>query len=441
MLRKGKENHVCGMCNRPFKKNELGDFEKHVKKLIQEGNEDKTKNDDADEELLGQWEEELEQFQKLLPFQAVRDQVRLKDIPALEDQIKQQGDMLPKLIGGAEEAQDRLDKVKREIKDIQALKQQATTISRLQREIDRARQEVNSLELDLASSGSTKTPEDVHTELEEISATLERHNLMQERDRQLGALRAQESALHQMELNERDMSNKLREKAKLEEQIATFRTDVSTFTARLKDTEAMIVEAQVPIDALDEEFKQVESELGARIAQAQALSQELNISVDKLNQMNKGVDRYIKERRARELENCSEMIEQTDAMIQDFGEKIENVRTTMAKIEKEINESGSSIANLRENLRLRKIEKEIRKTQEQIAAFDMEEAAKAKRNFESKWDIVKKKEDELKAGYSHIEGELVSLKNQLKSLESDFREFKDIAKKYTDQLIKVKVRI
>ena len=41
--------------------------------------------------------------------------------------------------------------------------------------------------------------------------------------------------------------------------------------------------------------------------------------------------------------------------------------------------------------------------------------------------------------YSHIEGELVSLKSQLKSLESDYREFKDVNKKYTDQLIKVKV--
>lgn len=69
----------------------------------------------------------------------------------------------------------------------------------------------------------------------------------------------------------------------------------------------------------------------------------------------------------------------------------------MAKIDKEISESGSTIANLRENLRVRKIEKEIKKTREEIASHDMEEAAKAKRNFESQWDVVKKKEDEWKA--------------------------------------------
>lgn len=38
-----------------------------------------------------------------------------------------------------------------------------------------------------------------------------------------------------------------------------------------------------------------------------------------------------------------------------------------------------------------------------------------------------------------MEGELVSLKSQLQSLESDFKEFKDVNKKYTDQLIRVKV--
>ena len=41
--------------------------------------------------------------------------------------------------------------------------------------------------------------------------------------------------------------------------------------------------------------------------------------------------------------------------------------------------------------------------------------------------------------YSHIGGELSSYKAQLKTLESDAQDFKNIHKKYRDQLIKVKV--
>ena len=42
---------------------------------------------------------------------------------------------------------------------------------------------------------------------------------------------------------------------------------------------------------------------------------------------------------------------------------------------------------------------------------------------------------------SYIGGELNSLKAQLKTLEKEVKEYKDINQKYTDQLVKVKVWI
>jgi len=65
-----------------------------------------------------------------------------------------------------------LEKIKKDLRDIQSIKQQAGTVSRLQRDIDRAKQEITSLEVDLASAGSTKTTEGVHEELETISSNL-----------------------------------------------------------------------------------------------------------------------------------------------------------------------------------------------------------------------------------------------------------------------------
>lgn len=43
------------------------------------------------------------------------------------------------------------------------------------------------------------------------------------------------------------------------------------------------------------------------------------------------------------------------------------------------------------------------------------------------------------AQYAHVGGELSSLKAQVRTLENDMKDFKDIGKRYTDQLIKVKV--
>jgi DNA repair protein RAD50 len=70
------------------------------------------------------------------------------------------------------QAQESLEKIKKDMRDIQLLKQQAATVSRLQRDIDRAKQEITSLEIDLASAGSTKTTEEVHEQLEAVSTNL-----------------------------------------------------------------------------------------------------------------------------------------------------------------------------------------------------------------------------------------------------------------------------
>ena len=98
----------------------------------------------------------------------------------------------------------------------------------------------------------------------------------------------------------------------------------------------------------------------------------------------------------------------------------------------------------------------ITETQTEIDAMDMEQAAKAKRQFEDRYNVEKRRETEMqsqvgadyiirmKSGltclqYAHIGGELSSIKDQVKTQEKDMREFKDIHRRYKDQLVKVKV--
>ena len=124
-------------------------------------------------------------------------------------------------------------------------------------------------------------------------------------------------------------------------------------------------------------------------------------------------------------------------------------------MDKEINEGGAALTNLRENRRIRKLQSDIQATQKEIDSCDLEGAAKAKRNFEEKYQPEKDRENEMQQKVTihvpfsllsydfyqsaHIGGELTSLRAQLQKLEEDLREFKDINKKYTDQLVKVKV--
>jgi DNA repair protein RAD50 len=106
---------------------------------------------------------------------------------------------------------------------------------------------------------------------------------------------------------------------------------------------------------------------------------------------------YVRDKGARLLEQCEEKVSQHEARIGELSAEIESVRATIAEIDKEINESGASLADLRENIRIRKLARDIEATVAQINSYDMEEAAKARRNFEAKYTSEKEKETQMQS--------------------------------------------
>jgi DNA repair protein RAD50 len=105
----------------------------------------------------------------------------------------------------------------------------------------------------------------------------------------------------------------------------------------------------------------------------------------------------VKERGARQLQQCEESVQEHETRIKDLNREIEELRATIAEIDKEINESGASLANLRENIRIRKLAHEIEATKAEIDSYDMEEAARARRNFQDKYTDEKEKETQMQS--------------------------------------------
>jgi len=136
-------------------------------------------------EELPQWQEELERLQKLRPAQVTHDTLRAKDIPNLEEQIKEQESLHPEISLEVEQVciywsflacflypfqiSEKLEVINVQLRDILTLKQQASNIGRLQKEMERAKQEISQLENNLLSTGSTKTADDVQNDLGQIT--------------------------------------------------------------------------------------------------------------------------------------------------------------------------------------------------------------------------------------------------------------------------------
>ncbi|KAH9480437.1 DNA repair protein RAD50 [Psilocybe cubensis] len=442
LLEDAKTTNACTACRRKFKdRTELEVFKQELDTLMKAG---QTESLDDVNESLEDWQAELNSLQGLRTRQIQAEEIRAKDIPDLEKKMAKIETVVPEQRAAIEKVGEELEMIKTKLKEIIACNQQAASMSRLRKEVDRAKQEVEQLEKELTRTGSTKTADDVKGELTRITDDLrknerENKNISLEFDRQSRQCRDYENEIHQMQLDERDLSSKLQEKERLEEEVERLKRGNGTYATQIKEIDGKISEAQAPILALQEGHQRIQRDLNTKIGEAQRRFEELNRSMDKLVDMNKNAERYVKEKKARALEECSSSLEQCEIRLNEIHTQIEGSRELIASIDKEINESGATESNLRDNIQVQKLTRDIAKTQAEIDSYDMEEAAKARRNYEDKYEPTKRKEVKLSETVHQLTGELGTLKAQSKTLDNDLKEYKDVYKNYTDQLIRVKV--
>ncbi|PBK97431.1 hypothetical protein ARMGADRAFT_987149 [Armillaria gallica] len=441
LLNIGKETQRCSVCDRHMDAKVFAVFETFLKAQM-------TKSADVsiehEHDQIKEWQGELERLQALMPIENNKKQLKMKDIPALQDDIEKEEDKVAEATTKAEKADQELAAVKKQIKDIQGLQITSRNVSRLQKEIQRAEEEVESYEKELAATGSTKTMRDVQNELDEISTKIhaldrEKSQIMKEKDRQNNLYRAIEGDVHKMEKDEWDLQNKIKEREDTRKRVESMKESIDTFNKRVKDADAQLAEAQGPIDALEADFKITEQALNAQITEAQSNVQASNQSNDRLESIHKDVERYVMQRRAQKLAENERRSEQADLEIKECMDSLQKCRESITQFDREIGGGDAKRANLQENIRIRQLARQVKDIEDKIAGLDLEAAARARRNFEEKYGPEKEKEQKLQASYSHIAGELSSLRAQLKQSEKDMKEFKEIDTRYTDQLVKVKM--
>lgn len=105
--------------------------------------------------------------------------------------------------------------------------------------------------------------------------------------------------------------------------------------------------------------------------------------------------RYVRDRTDRHLRECVEQSGQVDVEIAQQEQNLANIRSRLAEIEKEIHTGEATQANLRENVRVRKLAADIAKIESEIRELDVGGAAQAFTEFEEKYAKLIKKASEL----------------------------------------------
>lgn len=103
----------------------------------------------------------------------------------------------------------------------------------------------------------------------------------------------------------------------------------------------------------------------------------------------------MKAKGAKLLEECDETLGEMEEEIEDLKKKSEVSLTASRKLETEIAQGDADLANLRGNVRIRKMVKDIADTRTELGKIDLDDAARSRRNFESKWKEGKEEEERL----------------------------------------------
>ncbi|KAF8505241.1 hypothetical protein BU17DRAFT_57979 [Hysterangium stoloniferum] len=441
MLKQGKTKKLCLACNRHLSDHEMIVYEKFLNDQIQKASKSSIEGG-IDE--LEEWENELARLQELLPIDATRERLKNVEIPALETQKSDQEALIPDAAANTEKIAEELAAIRRQQKELGMLKQHAINVSQIQKDITVLQKDIASLERDLVATGSTRTADDVEQEIDGIQdqiRTLDREklNLANERDRSLAGQRNVETELLKHEVEQSELRNKLKDRDMTESRISINRVQLATLNSQAKDLDAQIAASNAPIVALEEELRQFKFDINIKIKEAQSHAQELNRSVDQMEQINKTIMDYERQRRGRKLQECSQHVEDVQAQIAAASLELENIREAIRLVDRDINLGGAVQANLRENARFRKLKRDIVKIDKDIGELDIEEAARAKRNFETKWSQAQQRATDLMNAYSALGGEITSMEKQLSDMKDDQNEYKGITKRYTDQLVKVKM--
>ncbi|KAG8880381.1 DNA repair protein rad50 [Tulasnella sp. 332] len=437
LLDDGRKAKRCGVCDRQLASTkEMELFEETLQAKIAQTTADKIKEN---EDQIQDWATEAARLQAYLPMQADVARIR-KDLPKLEKTLEDQRLKDEAGRAAADRVASALKGIKVAITDLNALREEARNVSRSNEEIAFIRTEITQLERNLQSTGSLRTASELQAE---VDRTLEREKtlLQNEKEQQLVAQRTVENEIHAKEMKAGQLQARLIEGRGVTTRMEKEKEELVELKAKLPTFNAKISSLQSKVEELETEQKEHERQLSEKLSVAQRQQTLLNSSVLELDSVQTRIDKYVSEDSAQRLAASAKNVTELEAHVAKTVSSIDAKRIDMAAKEAEVNQGEARRSSLENNQRWRKLKRRIEETEIELESLPMEEAAESKRDFDVKYDAMQKRERDIKGKIARLSGEVSILKAQIKSYQKDLsNEFKNIKKRYMDQLIKVKMQ-
>lgn len=369
------------------------------------------------------------------------------DIPQISGTIRELQQQRDSISQALDDVHEKQEQAKDRLSNVESLKRPTNDIARYKREISDLEHQVSEINEEVGDtmSGSVdnRSTTEIHKDITARNEEAKDHKrrlatLIEEREKHRSSVSYYQNKISSKQLDINKLEHALNDKTNKEKQVEYLKE-------RITNAKKGINEANSNLEGIVEEEKSIRERMTQELRTCEQKIQSIN---DKYTSIHKAIKDYdylsenIKQyenenRGVSKLEKCRMEVEDYSDRIQRAEERIESYTGKINDEEKALLDMKSHERSLRDNLELRRLEKELADTDKSISELEAKNAEHERDKFEEKSEKLRKKLARLNSEYSSKVGEIKQMGDQLGQVEDEIEtEYKTVKDDYQKALIK-----
>ncbi len=436
-----EQHKTCSLCLRPFEIDEIPAFNRTVDRLLKS----QPLSVEEAEKQVQDAKDDLDQLKKVAPQVSRYRRLDSTEIPNLEKNLS---DIDAKLINIKREFETNsvlIGELKGKLDQLEMLRTPLNNITRDKNDFKSLEAQKISIENDLKMFGiTTKSSQELQQELTSLSNEArsirnEIQKLTEEKDNNRNQLNRLENSIQEKKFTINNYEHQLQQRENLKARISDFKEKIENWKTDVNECDKDIMELQPSLDSkkhdlelIQKKYRKLEDEKTEEISNMRDIS-------NSFGSIEQDLETYIQSRGAERLEKCKRDIDQMAQKITQKEVNVKKLGDDIHKVELDLGDAMGQERNIRDNLRLRKLKREMIETENELKELRAKNAEVEKVKYEQEAEKLNTRNSRLTASYAGKNGEIKQMDDQLSQLERELNtEYKDIHSQYKREWVKLK---
>ncbi|WVQ73482.1 hypothetical protein IAR50_003054 [Cryptococcus sp. DSM 104548] len=440
-----KSEKRCDACNREVGTNDMRDVTSHMSKRLRALQGADRDSLESAQQIEDQWKDYLDRLLRVEPNDKRAEELDSNIIPDLQGQMSAIQEKLNANNDQVEQAKDNLQRIKKDIKDLQSLKSAGMVINRLHNEALELREAVEKLKRELESSGSMKTVDEVQKEIDTISYEIkqlsaEQQGLFREKEDKVERRREVQDEISRANVRIGELKSK-EEKRKMEaEALRDMQETLVVLEQELEDLDKTVEAADAPWKEKNDALTRFRVERSSKEREANSQINVFRSSAGEIEVKHKACQDYLLQKNDTKMQENEAVMADVRRRIASANDRRVQIENKIQDVHEDLSQSETLRSNINNNLRFREGIKKINTVQEELDGLDLASAARSRETFNKEYRPMLDEETDVQGNMSLSQGQLMEMAGNRKKLEKTLQmDYKEIDKDFKDHMIKTEV--